>query len=230
MTKDIPVITIDGPSGTGKGTLASLLADHLQWHMLDSGALYRALAWAVLERSVDPSDEVSLKNMLDDVELELIAESPTEAPKIICDGQNINDQIREEAVGNMASKIAAIPLIRDHLMRYQRMMRQAPGLIADGRDMGSVVFPDANVKFYLEASPEVRAKRRYNQLKEKGISVSLPSIREDLDSRDYRDEHRSISPMKAESDMIRIDTSDLDIEQVLERVLGELRKQLQSIN
>lgn len=230
MAQHIPVITIDGPSGTGKGTIAALLAEKLGFHLLDSGALYRALAWAVLHKKINPEEGPELSAMLDEVDLELRAGSPTEAPEIWCEGQDISQVIREEAVGNMASKIAALPIIREHLLKYQRMMRHEPGLIADGRDMGSVVFPDADVKFYLDASAEIRAERRFNQLKEKGIDASLRDIHEDLVERDYRDEHRAISPMKAMPDMIRIDTSSLDIETVYEEVMGKLRERLQLTN
>lgn len=227
MSLEIPVITIDGPSGTGKGAIAALLAEKLGFHLLDSGALYRALGWAVLHKTINPEEESGLSVMLDEIDLELRANSPTDAPEIWCEGHDISEVIREEAVGNMASKIASIPLVREHLLKYQRMMRQTPGLIADGRDMGSVVFPDATVKFYLDANQEIRTERRFKQLKEKGIDVSLRDIREDLAARDYRDEHRKISPMKAMPDMIRIDTSDLDIDTVFERVIGELPMQLQ---
>lgn len=226
MQQAIPVITIDGPSGTGKGTVAALLAEKLGFHLLDSGALYRALAWAVLEKQIDPNDLSAMSVLAETLDLELHPNAPTEAPQIWYEGHDISEAIREEPVGNMASKIAAIPVVREHLLKYQRMMRQKPGLIADGRDMGSVVFPDATVKFYLYATPEIRAERRYKQLKEKGISVSLRDIQEDLASRDYRDEHRKISPMKALPDMIRIDTSDLDINAVFERVMAELQAQL----
>ena len=226
MNQSIPVITIDGPSGTGKGTIATLLAEQLGFHLLDSGALYRALAWAVLEKGIDPEEELALNALLDGLDLELRTKLATDMPRIWCDGQDISEAIRAEQVGNMASKMAALPMIRHHLLKYQRRMRRAPGLIADGRDMGSVVFPDAAVKFYLDADPEIRAKRRYKQLKEKGISVSLRDIREDLAARDYRDEHRALSPMKAMPDMIWIDTSSLDINAVFERVMGGLPKQL----
>jgi len=222
----IPVITIDGPSGTGKGTIASLLAKELGWHLLDSGALYRAMAWVVLEENFDPSDEAGLAKLLDDVDLELRETSPEMPPQIWCQGQDISEAIRQEACGTMASKIAALPIVRSHLLRYQRIMRRAPGLIADGRDMGSVVFPDADVKFFLSADQEVRANRRYNQLKEKGISVSLRDVREDLAMRDQRDESREISPMKAMPDMLLIDTTDLVVDQVFSRVMERLHERL----
>lgn len=230
MTQEIPVITIDGPSGTGKGTIAARLAKKLGFYLLDSGALYRALAWSVLHKGTNPEEEAALSHLLETAHLELRTNSPANPPEVWCEDQNISAAIREESVGNMASRIAAIPLVRQHLLRYQRMMRRAPGLIADGRDMGSVIFPDASAKFYLDASPEIRVQRRYNQLKQKGISVSLPDIREDLASRDYRDEHRDIAPMKVMPDMIRIDTSDLNIDEVFGRVMAELQMRLHKVN
>lgn len=227
MTENhIPVITIDGPSGTGKGTIAALLAKSLGWHLLDSGALYRAMAWVVLEENFHPSDEAELAKLLDAVDLELRETSPEMLPQIWCQGQDISEAIRQEACGTMASKIAALPIVRAHLLRYQRIARRAPGLIADGRDMGSVVFPDADVKFFLSADQEVRANRRYNQLKEKGISVSLRDVREDLAMRDQRDENREISPMKAMPDMLLIDTTDLVVDQVFSRVMERLHERL----
>lgn len=230
MTQEIPVITIDGPSGTGKGTIAAKLAEKLGFYLLDSGALYRALAWSVLHKGINPEEEVALSHLLETAHLELRTNSPVDPPEVWCEDQNISAAIREESVGNMASRIAAVPLVRQHLLRYQRMMRRSPGLIADGRDMGSVIFPDASAKFYLDASPEIRVQRRYNQLKQKGINVSLPDIREDLALRDYRDEHRDIAPMKVMPDMIRIDTSDLNIDEVFGRVMAELRMRLHNLN
>ncbi len=228
MTENkIPVITIDGPSGTGKGTLATLLAKSLGWHLLDSGALYRAMAWAVLKQNIDYKDEKALSEMLEKSELELRETTPDDPPQIWSHGEDISEAIRLEEVGTMASKIAAIPAVRARLLHYQRKTRRHPGLIADGRDMGSVVFPDASLKFFLKADSEVRSNRRHNQLKQKGISVSLRDIRKDLVKRDDRDENREISPMKAMPDMILIDTSDLTIEQVFSRVMEELRERLQ---
>ncbi len=227
MTESVvPVVTIDGPSGTGKGTIAGLLAKTLGWHLLDSGALYRAMAWAVLQEALDLKDEPALANLLASIDLELRETTAMSLPQIWCQGQNITEVIRLEDCGTMASKIAAIPAVRAHLLRYQRMMCRLPGLIADGRDMGSVVFPDASVKFFLDADQQIRAKRRYNQLKEKGISVSLRDIREDLALRDSRDENRKISPMKAMPDMLLIDTTQLTIDQVFSRVMEKLHEQL----
>ncbi len=228
MIQSVPVITIDGPSGTGKGTLAALLAKQLGFYLLDSGALYRALAWTILEQSIDPKKEQALNVLLKETNLELRTHSPVKPPEIWCNGRNVNEVIRQESVSNMASKIATIPMVRQYLVQYQRMMRRMPGLIADGRDMGSVIFPEAIVKFYLDARLETRVERRLKQLKAKGVNVNLHDIRQNLIDRDARDENRKLSPMKCMSDMIRIDTSDLDINAVFDCMRVELQERLQS--
>ena len=208
----IPVITIDGPSGSGKGTVSRSLAKYLGWHFLDSGALYRALAWGVLHHQVSPDDTARLQDLLQRLNIQMRQAKLNSLLEIICDGQDITQAIR-------ASTVAAIPAVRAALLQKQRDLRKAPGLIADGRDMGTVVFPDAIVKIYLEASPAERAKRRYKQLKQQGINVSLRHIEQELIKRDERDTTRAISPLKPASDVLMIDTTEMAIDQVLSRVI-----------
>ena len=211
--KQSPVITIDGPSGTGKGTVSALLAAKLSYFFLDSGMLYRALAWAVLEQQIDVLDDCALQQCIDGVKIGLSDQ------EIYCNNVEISSVIRQEAVGLMASKISANPLVRKRLLQLQRDQRRLPGLVTDGRDMGTVVFPDATLKIFLTASPDERAKRRFNQLKQKGIDVSLRQVREELDVRDRQDREREQSPLKPADDAIIIDTTSMSVQAVLHEVL-----------
>ena len=226
VVSQAPVITIDGPSGTGKGTLAARLAAHLSFHLLDSGAFYRALAWVALQRGVAADDLDGLIQMMADTVFEPRKSSVTEAPQIWYQGANIGAFLRSEAVGVMASRLAVLPEVRAYLLRYQRLMQQPPGLVADGRDMGSVVFPNAMVKIFLDASDVVRAERRYHQLKALGIDASLHQIHDDLVKRDQRDTERRHSPMKPTDDMILIDSSATTADAVFELVLAKLPRAL----
>lgn len=215
----IPVITIDGPSASGKGTIAQLLAKTLGWHFLDSGALYRAVAWAVLNAKIDPNDHVALKKIINHVDVDLLTPGIGGDVEIFVNNQNVTDEIRSEACGQMASITSAIPFVRAALLDYQRAFRRSPGLVTDGRDMGTIVFPDAVLKFYVTASLAERANRRFNQLKQKGKHVSLADIHRELSVRDERDANRAIAPAKLANDMILVDTTQLDIHSVLESVL-----------
>jgi CMP/dCMP kinase len=216
-----PVITIDGPSGSGKGTIARLVAHSLKWHYLESGALYRVLAF-VSVRSNIPMDEM-------DKLVALAKELPVtfecnDFNKIYWSTQNITDEIHTEHCGNLASKIAAIPEVRAALLSRQRFFCSMPGLVTDGRDMGTVVFPEAELKFFIVADRGERAKRRYRQLKQKGINVSLESVLNELTERDFRDEHRVASPLKAAQDAILIDSTELNIGQTFEQIMIWVRK------
>ena len=215
--ENIPVITIDGPSGSGKGTIAQRLAMQLSWHYLDSGALYRATAWAVQDSGLALTDEAGLMALLAELKLETLALSSGEA-KIVCGGCDITDVIRAEAIGVLASKLAAKSMVRKALFDIQLAARAAPGLVADGRDMGTVVFPDAQVKFFLSASAEARAERRYKQLQQKGISGNLRQIEADLVSRDERDKSRPLSPTRPADDAIILDTTTLSVAEVMAAV------------
>lgn len=216
--KTVPVITIDGPSGTGKGTLCHLLAKELGWHFLDSGAIYRVLAYAAQKHNVDDMAVDALVMLAQ--RLDLYFETNTDEQTLVfLDGEEISHAIRTEACGQQASKIAANPCIRAALLKRQRDFAIPPGLVTDGRDMGTVVFPDAILKIYLHASPEERALRRYLQLKEKGNHDSLASVVDELAQRDARDTARTHAPLKPAEDGVQVDTTGLTIVQVLGHVL-----------
>jgi cytidylate kinase len=226
-----PVLTIDGPSGSGKGTIVQHVAQKLGWHMLDSGALYRLVAFGSQNNqlSFDNEDAIADYAANLDVEFKLVDSAAenggnSQELQIILEGTVVGPELRTETTGNAASKVAAMPKVRKALFQRQRDFRQNPGLVADGRDMGTTIFPDAKVKIFLTASAEERAQRRYKQLKGKGISGTLAAllkdIRRDINERDERDSQRSASPLKPAEDAVIIDTSDLSIEQVVEQVLA----------
>ncbi|MBS4097749.1 MAG: (d)CMP kinase [Sulfuricella sp.] len=214
-----PVIAIDGPSASGKGTVAQLVARELGFHYLDSGALYRLLALAALKRGMALDDENGVSELAEKVAIRF------ENGEILLDGETVTEAIRTEACGNGASKIAALPAVRAALLDLQRSFRQAPGLVADGRDMGSVVFPDAVVKVFLTASAEIRAERRVKQLMEKGMgdSISPLQILQDIRSRDERDSARSVAPLQQCADASLLDTSALSIDAAVAAVLERYR-------
>jgi len=218
LDKVVPVITLDGPSGTGKGTICHMLANHLDWNVLDSGAIYRVLAYAIRKKGINfenVSDMVELAHQLN----VRFQSDPHLKITVILDNEDVYEQIRSEECGQDASKIAAIPEIRQALLARQRAFAKLPGLVTDGRDMGTVVFPNAILKIYLYASAEERAQRRYLQLKEKGIDVSLAQVVEELVRRDARDTARLHSPLVAAADAVPIDTTGLTIVQVFKNVL-----------
>lgn len=231
-----PVITIDGASGTGKGTVSQLLANRLEWHFLDSGALYRVLGLAAyrhgfslealdqLQENELPKDVVSaLKVLAEHLDVQFIAGESNNST-IILEGENVTNDIRTEQIGNAASIVGQMPVVRAALLSRQRAFRRPPGLVADGRDMGTVVFPDAELKIFLTASTEERSQRRFNQLKEKGINVTLSNLVEELHKRDKRDQERSVAPLRPADDAICINTDHLSINQVVERILYEIRQ------
>jgi len=216
----VPIITIDGPSGTGKGTVCSFLANWLGWHFLDSGAIYRVLALAAMKRNVTNDDIQKLSQLAVDLDVEFQVQGAGHLSHVVFDDEDVTDDIRTEDCGNAASIVAAIPEVRQALLARQKAFHQPPGLVADGRDMGTVVFPDAELKLFLTASAEERAKRRLKQLKDKGISANLRDLSDDIAERDARDSKRSVSPLKPAEDAIVIDTSDLGIE----NVVGNIRE------
>ena len=216
-----PVITLDGPSGSGKGTLAGLLANRLGWNLLDSGAIYRLLAYGAGKRGIDLADEAALAELAGRLDVEFVPGQPGQEQVTLLDGEDVTRAIRTEQAGAGASKVAALPAVRAALLDRQRAFRAAPGLIADGRDMGTVVFPDAPLKIFLTASVEERARRRYLQLKEKGEAVNLAGLLDEIRARDERDTQRATAPLKPAEDALLLDSTELSIEQVLDRILGE---------
>lgn len=214
----VPVITLDGPSGTGKGTLCHMLANHLNWNVLDSGCLYRVLALAARQKHIDFSQVEQLTELAHHLNVHFETD-PHLQSRVILDNQDVFDAIRSEQCGQDASQIAAIPEVREALLARQRAFATPPGLVTDGRDMGTVIFPHAILKIYLDASAEIRAQRRYLQLKEKAIDVSLAQVVDELNQRDARDKERLTAPLRAAEDAVYVDTSGLTIVQAFQNVL-----------
>ncbi len=217
---EISVLTIDGPSGAGKGTVSRLIAQQLEWHYLDSGAIYRALALELTEKDVLHDSITEIVEVA--LAMDLVFESGEEQ-LVILNGQDITDLLVLESTGNAASKIATIPEVRAALLQKQRDFKQAAGLVADGRDMGTVVFPEAQYKVFLTASALTRAERRYKQLKLKGIDANLLKITTDIQERDQRDSERQFAPLIPAPDAVYIDSSNLSIQAVVEEVLSLVR-------
>lgn len=214
----VPVITIDGPSGSGKGTIAHLLAQRLKFNFLDSGSLYRLTALAAKERGIDWDDEEAVANLAAELDVDFRTEG--DRTVIMLDGKDATDTIRKEEISLGASKVAAHPRVREALLDLQKSFQKGRGLVADGRDMGTMVFPEAALKIFLTASAEERAQRRYKQLLEKGESVSLRALLSDIQARDERDSQRAISPLKPASDALILDSTRLSIVEVLNQVLA----------
>lgn len=219
---NVPVLTIDGPSGSGKGTISRAVARRLGWHYLDSGALYRAVGVAAGWNDLDLSDASALVRCAFDTEVEF-REAGDGEPRVLVNGSDATDELRTETAGAAASAIAAIPEVRSALVARQRAFRQPPGLVADGRDMGTVIFPDAARKVFLTASAEERADRRYKQLRDKGVSVTLAGLLREILARDARDASRAVAPLRPANDAVTIDTTGLPIDEVVERVLALVR-------
>lgn len=221
---DLPaVITVDGPGGAGKGTLCQALAGTLGWHLLDSGAIYRVLALAVLQRNMAMTDETALINLA--VTL-AVSFSSQQAGKVLLDNEDVSREIRAQVVAEAASRLAAQVGIRAALLNRQRAFRVSPGLVADGRDMGTVVFPDAPVKIFLDASPTERARRRMHQLRQQGFSVNFDSLLTEIQQRDERDRNRSVAPLVPASDALMLDSTTLDSGQIIARALDYVRIRL----
>ena len=220
----IPVIAIDGPSASGKGTVAQLVARELGFHYLDSGALYRIIALSARKNNISWQDETALAELARKLDIRF------PDGDIIVNGENVSEQVRTEEMGKGASEVAVHPALRRALLELQHSFRQPPGLVADGRDMGSVVFPDAQAKIFLTASVETRAERRYKQLMSKGNHANLPDILQDLQKRDARDRQRPIAPLQQTADARLLETSDLTIEQAVEAVLQYHRDRLSNMS
>ncbi len=218
MSTAIPVITIDGPSGSGKGTLSRKLAQHLGYAFLDSGALYRILALTARKHGVELDDVARLAELAIDLDVTFDIASH-HGERVLVEGQDVTLDVRTESCGNDASKIAALPQVREALLMRQRAFRRSPGLVADGRDMGTVVFPDAKLKIFLTADHQERARRRHKQLKQQGIGVSLESLLKELAERDKRDANRGVAPLKPAADAIIVDSTALSIQEVFKHTL-----------
>jgi cytidylate kinase len=217
-TTDVQVIAIDGPGGSGKGTVTIRLANYLGWHFLDSGALYRSTALAVIKKAVPLKNEAALGEVA--ANLDIRFETSGNDVIALLDEQDVSDCLRREDTGILASKIARIPAVRAALAGRQRQFRQPPGLVADGRDMGTVIFPGAKLKIFLTASAEIRAQRRYKQLKEKGESVNLTRLFREIKARDLRDQSRSMAPLRPAEDAVIIDSTNLSIDEVFNKIVS----------
>jgi cytidylate kinase len=221
MDSTVCVVTIDGPSGSGKGTISRIVAGRLGWHYLDSGALYRVVGYAAQRDRADLSDHAGLAALARNTDIRFDTDGDAE-PRVLVDGVDATDAIRTETAGTAASAIASIPEVRQALVDKQHAFRRPPGLVADGRDMGTVIFPDARFKVFLTASAAQRAQRRHKQLKDKGVSVNLTDLLREILARDARDAERVVAPLKPAEDAVLIDTTDVPVERVVERVLALL--------
>jgi len=221
MAEVTPILTIDGPVGSGKGTIAARVARRLGWHLLDSGALYRLVAIAALDQGVSPGDEAALIRLTGALDIEFSQEGGEVIATL--DGLDVRKRMRSPETSDMASQVATIPGVRAALRERQRAFAKPPGLVADGRDMGTVIFPDAETKIYLTASVEVRALRRHKQLKEKGESVNLSRLSRDIEERDHRDMNRAVAPLRPARDAIVVDSTALSIDQVVEKIIALMK-------
>ena len=231
MTDHAPIIALDGPSGAGKGVVANFLSTQYEFHLLDSGALYRLVGIAARRASIalenSPLDEAVLGEIARSLDVAFTSTNNPEDPlEIILYGEQVAHEVRTDEAGVDASRVASLPAVRDGLFELQRSFRQSPGLVADGRDMGTVVFPEAEVKIYLTASAKARAERRYKQLIHKGINVTLPVLFQSIQARDERDMNRVVSPLKPAEDAFVIDSTDMDIEEVLRNVQALVTEKL----
>lgn len=219
----VPVIAIDGPSGSGKGTLCQTLARHFGWHLLDSGALYRLTGMAADRHGIALDDELAVAELAKNLDVQFVPGESGEPTSVLLESDDVSGELRTEKTGLLASKVAVLGAVRSALLQRQRDFAQAPGLVADGRDMGTVVFTDAPLKIFLTASAEERAERRYKQLKSKGDNVNLATLLLEIQARDKRDSERELAPLKPAADAIQLDSSGLGIEEVFERVLAEAK-------
>lgn len=218
----VPVITLDGPGGAGKGTVSMLLARELGWHLLDSGALYRLVGLAAEHRGLALDNESSLGVLAGHLDVQFLA-GADDLVRVVLEGEDVSHELRTERVGGLASKVAVLPAVRAALLDRQRAFREAPGLICDGRDMGTVVFPDAPLKIFLTASAEERARRRLQQLRDKGVTASLSDLKNDILERDARDMNRSAAPLRPADDALQVDTTALNIREVVDLILAEAK-------
>lgn len=219
----VPVLTIDGPSGSGKGTISRLVAERLGWRLLDSGALYRAVGYAAGAAGLDLSDVDAVTRCAQATKIRFQPTTDGTETRVLVNGHDATDELRTETAGAAASAIASIPSVRQALVDLQLGFRKGPGLVADGRDMGTVIFPDAAYKVFLTASAAERAKRRYKQLKEKGLSVTLSGLQREIEARDARDASRTVAPLKPAADAVLVDTTGMPIADVVAKVFAVVR-------
>ncbi|EHA1124406.1 (d)CMP kinase [Vibrio navarrensis] len=224
MSSQTPVITVDGPSGAGKGTLCMLLSKKLGFQLLDSGAIYRVLALAAIHHGVDTESEDALVPLATHLDVQFIAEG--ELVKVILEGEDVSKELRKEETGMAASKVAALPRVREALLRRQRAFETAPGLVADGRDMGTVVFPQAQAKIFLDASAQERAHRRLKQLQDKGLDVKFDDLLSEIQERDDRDRNRPVAPLRPAEDALVLDSTSMSIDEVVEKALQYIESKL----
>ncbi|CAH1545762.1 MULTISPECIES: (d)CMP kinase [Vibrio] len=224
MSSQTPVVTVDGPSGAGKGTLCMLLAKKLGFHLLDSGAIYRVLALAAIHHGVDTESEDALVPLATHLDVQFVAEG--DLVKVILEGEDVSGELRKEETGMAASKVAALPRVREALLRRQRAFETAPGLVADGRDMGTVVFTNAQAKIFLDASAEERANRRLKQLQEKGLDVRFADLLSEIQERDDRDRNRPVAPLRPAEDALVLDSTSMSIDEVVEKALQYIESKL----
>ncbi|MBN3491696.1 MULTISPECIES: (d)CMP kinase [Vibrio] len=224
MSSHTPVVTVDGPSGAGKGTLCMLLAKKFGFHLLDSGAIYRVLALAAIHHGVDLDSEDALVPLATHLDVQFIAEG--DLVKVILEGEDVSGELRKEETGMAASKVAAFPRVREALLRRQRAFAEGKGLVADGRDMGTVVFPQAEVKIFLDASAEERANRRLKQLQGKGLNVKFDDLLSEIQERDDRDRNRPVAPLRPAEDSLLLDSTTMNIDEVVEKALQYIESKL----
>ena len=221
------IVAVDGPAGAGKSTVAKRLAKELGYTYMDTGAMYRAFAWKVMQEGIDPGNEKELKRMLKETKIQLIEHNGY--PKVLLDGVDVSDKIRTPELSQMASRVSALKVVRERMVELQREMGLGGGVVAEGRDIGTVVFPEAEVKIYLDASPQERARRRFEELRSQGKGVTLEGTFEELNERDRRDKERAVAPLHAAASAIVIDSTRMDIHGVVQKVMQEVRKRVMPV-